>query len=204
MSQPRSSNQQLVSFPFPPYLAHFLFYSLTNEVLKTPDSLIRHMDVDLRSTDGFFLRTLMERADFPNIKKVDEGFRITISVPREPRYWEPVMQDGRYSELYLPPKTIEAIIKHYETRFLDNLAHFIAGACFGNGFKRGSIEPAIKYWMEVYHLHEAGFTLDQFKKFYNRANLPVKKNVYAKSSAKNPFELLKKPGKALIDRYIKK
>ena len=161
------------------------------------------MDVDLRSPDGFYLRTLMERVDFPQLKKIDEGFRITISVPRLSVEWWEVIEDGQYSELTLSAKTIEAIIKYYEIRFRDNLVHFVAGACFGKEYKRGSIEPAIKYWMKVYHLDGAGFTLDQFMQFYKRSNCPVKKNVYEKSSTKNPFELLKKPGKPLIDRYIK-
>lgn len=204
MTQPRSANQQLYTFPFPPYLAHYLFYCLTNKVLVTANQLHRPIDIDLRSLDGVYLRSQFIQADFPDIKKMEKGFRITVSIPRKSKEYAPVMADGQNADLIIPKETLSIIIKYYETRFRDAMVHFVAGVCHGREYKRGSIEPAIKYWMEVYHLHDAGYTLDQLIKFYNRANCPVKKHVYEKSNKDNPFEILKKPGKSLIDRYIKK
>lgn len=204
MSKPRSSNQQMYTFPFPPYLAHYLFYCLTNKIVEKGDELHRHMDIDMRSLDGIYIRSQFEKANYPEMKKLEPGFRLTVSIPKYVKAYTRVIEDGQTAELIIPQKTLDIIIAYYETRFRDAMVHFVAGAVFGNKSNRGSIESAVKYWMEVYHLHDAGYTLDQLKKFYQRANCPAKKSVYAKTSKTNPFEILKTPGKPLIDRYIKK
>lgn len=199
-----SNNQQLVTFPFRPHLAHYLFYSLTNQVLYDEDFMYRHVDVDLKSYDGKYLRTLLERIDYPKIKKAKDGFRLTISIPRNQKEYYNVMEDGKYAELDFPQEAITLINDYYEARFRDSMVCFVAGWTHGNKHKRGSVEPAIKVFMKIYHLFDQGFTVDQFIQYYKRRNSPLKSSVYAKNISKTIISESKKSRKSLMDNYIKK
>ena len=198
-----SNNQQLVIFPFKPHLAHYLFYSLTNEIFYDDDSKFRHIDINLNSIDGKYIRMLLEKVNYPKAKEIKDGYRLTVSIPRYNPNYTQTMVDGRSQKLDLSEEAIELLNEYYEVRFRESLLLFVAGAAYGNNYKRGSIEPAIKKFMEVYDLFSAGYTVDQFIQLWKRRNFPLKKSVYEKKKVGNLIDSPKKPSKTLIDSYIK-
>jgi len=179
-----NSNQDLVSFPFRPYLAQYLFYTSKNQAISTNQAQFKHLDISIKNPDGFILRMLLERADFP-VKEVKYGFRLTIRIPKEPRYNEQFIEDGRYSGLVISEKAAAKINDFYEMRFRDHFVSYVAGSVFGSNKHRGAISSAIYQFMQTYGLSpEMGVNFEALVQLYKRSNSPLKNEIYSKSSGK--------------------
>ena len=181
-----NNNQDFVSFPFRPHLAQYLFYTIKNKAIESEEALYKNLDISLKSPDGFMLRTLMERADFP-VKDVKYGFRLTVRIPKQSRKNEMFTEDGRCRGLVITEKAAKVINDFYETRFQDHFVSFVAGSAFGSKQKRGSISNAIFHFMETYQLSpENGFNFQTMKKYYDRIESPLKKQIYETKNRKTP------------------
>ena len=199
-----ADNQEIISFPFRPHLAKYLWALIKNDVLESEDQFHKPLDIDLRSIDGKLIRLLMERTDFPDIEKVTHGFRLYVSVPKNPVGHRSYLEDGRYNMLTLKPEAIELINDIYETRFRDHLITFISGYIRGKENKRGAINSAIQEFRKIYNLSESEMSFDNMVAYYKRTNSPVKNSIYAKKKCSIVKSKEKSPRKDLITRYIKK
>lgn len=174
-------NREFASFPFRPYLAKYLFYSCRNEVIETEDAHLRHLDIDLNSPDGQFLRILFTRADFPNIKEAKKGFRLTIRIPKRTTQYEKFTEDGRSAPLVITDEAANIINDHYENRFRDGFISFVRGYIRGAEQKRGALKSAIIEFMKAYDINKGdGWTYESMRKFFQRSNSPLKIGIYAK------------------------
>lgn len=167
-----NSNREIVSFPFKPHLAKYLFYSMKNEIVETEETLSRHLDIHCHSHDGFFLRSLFSKRDYPQLKQPEKGYRLTVTIPKQSSHPD-LVEDGRSSNLYLEDKVIKKINAHYEARFRDHFVSFVSGAVYGAGEKKRCRINAILFFMDRYDLHQH-FTLDQLSKYYDRTLIPTK------------------------------
>lgn len=200
-----SLNREIVSFPFRPHLAKYLFYTIKNQVIESEDYYHKTLDIDLNSIDGEIIRLVLQRVDFPDLKKAKQGFRLTVSVPRYPNNrMSKVMEDGRYGALEMPEAAIKVINDLYEIRFRDHFVTFVCGYVQGRNRRRGAIRQAIEEFMQIYDLLDCGYSYEMLEKFYKRTNSPVKHGVYAKSKSLSSLIRVKDGHKEMIDRYLKK
>lgn len=195
-----SDNRQKVTFPFKPHLAQFLFYSIKNEVVSTETMRHRTMDINLSSLHGQIIRTILEKADYPDIKKVKYGFALTISIPKRD-YRKKLFDDGRYAELKIDPQAVELINHLYQVEFENQMISYIAGRVAGQ--KRGGLKDAIEAFIKTYHLQETEYNSDRIRKVYQRHNHPLKERVYEKKNDSLYLQKKKQGSKSLIDRLIK-
>jgi hypothetical protein len=183
-----SNNQELVSFPFRPYLAKYLFHIAKNEVIETEQALYRNLDLNMKSPDARFIRILMERKDVPGLQTLPPtGFRLTVRVPKHSAEFNDVVEDSRTKAIWIDEETAKLIHDHFDARFRDHFLAFVHGAVHGSTKKRKTIKRAILTFMGVYGLHEDDVTYnyDQLNKLYERRNSPLKGNIYAKKEEDN-------------------
>lgn len=194
---------QIISFPFRPYLAKFLFHSLsTKDAIEDALSCYKPLDVRLNSIDGKLIRMLMERLDHPMKDKVKHGFRLWIQVTKRNPKLKPYIEDGRCSELALPEDAVKLINDMWEVRFRNHFVSFVSGAVRMSDKKKIRLE-AIKEFMNIYDLSpEDGITLDSLIKIYDRSLLPTKVSQYSKEFSATDTENLKKHHKEMISKYL--
>lgn len=196
-----SSAQQIVTFPFRPHLALFLFHSIKGEILQTADLQHKILYVNLNSPHGELIRLILTRANYPNIKDVKQGFSLTISVPN--RNWnKPLMEDGRYNELVMDPAGIDMINSLYQVTFDNHLLSYIAGRVASE--KRGGLKKAIEDFIDKYELQGTEYTYEKICKMYHRSNFPLKSTAYAKKKVGIITEAPKNESNTLIDKLVKR
>jgi hypothetical protein len=196
-----NDNRQVVSFPFHPHLARYLFFLLTNDVEEDEEYLHRYLDVKLNSIDGRLIRLILERADFPGIKEVKKGFRFKITVPRK-TWRHSLFESGRTGELVFSEEAVKLINELYQTRFETDFLSFVCGSVHGKG--HGGLKSAILKFIEVYKLEDTSMNYEALKKMYQRTNSPLKKPIYAKRKSVKTAKETKDTSKDLINKYIKK
>lgn len=194
---------QIISFPFKPYLAKFLFYSISSkEAIEDALAYYKPLDVRLNSIDGKIIRMMMKRLDHPMKDKIKHGFRLWIQVTKQNPKLKPYIEDGRYSELALPEDAIELINEMWEVRFRNHFISFVSGAVRMSNKKKVRLD-AIKEFMRIYDLTpEDGITIDALIKVYDRSLLPTKVAQYEKKSAEINAETLKNHHKEMISKYL--
>ena len=179
-----SNNQELVSFPFKPYLAKYLFHMAKNEVIETDKAFYRELYLNMKSPDARFIRILMERKDVPGIHVLPPtGFMLTVRVPKHSAEFNDVVEDSRTKAIWIDEETAKIIHDHFDARFRDHFLSFVHGAVHGSGQKRKSLKKAILVFMGVYGLDrdDVDFNYDQMVKLYERRNSPLKSSIYTKN-----------------------
>lgn len=191
-----NQNQELVSFPFKPYLAKFLFYLSENRIIEGDDAYYRNLDLNMKNPDSRFIRVLMTRKNIPGIKQMEsKGFRFTVRIPKKSTQYNSVIEDSRTKAIWIDEETARIIHDHFDSKFRDHFCSFVAGAVHGSGNKRKAIKKAILFFMDKYDLHKDSveYNYDQLIKLYRRRNIPVKQPIYATKSQ----ESKQKPAEAL-------
>lgn len=174
-----NENRDLVSFPFQPHLAKFLFYTIKKEPIETEEARYKHLDIDLKSPDGRFIRILLEKADFPNIKSKEKGFRFTVSIPKKTNSYHPYIEDGRYGSLQISEECALLINDHFESRFREHFVSYVAGFIQGSNCTKGAQHRAIENFLNEYDLNDPeGYNHEKLRKYYQRSFSPFKKNIY--------------------------
>ena len=196
-----SKNQQLVTFPFRPHLALFLFHNLRGEIITSNEARHRVLHVDLRSIHGEIIRLILKRANYPGIESVKHGFALTVSVPKS-NWGKPLNEDGRYQQLIMDPAGVDMINKLYQIEFDNHLLSYIAGRVATE--KRGGLKKAIEEFIDKYHLHETEYTHDKIRKMYHRANFPLKSRAYAKKSSGIIANSPQNESNTLISKLVRK
>lgn len=171
--------RELISFPFKPHLVRFLWQLCRNEVIETNEARYKHLDIDLRTPTGTFIRSLVTKTNFPKVPEPSKGFRFTIRIPKRCKNHSDFIEDGRHSGLIIDEKTADLIQQHFETMFREHFVSFVMGAIIGSGQSRQSKKNAIVFFMDTYELHDV-YTYEQLVKVYDRTNSPLKKSIYAK------------------------
>jgi len=195
-----NGNRQIVTFPFKPHLAQYLFHSITNTIVSTEEAYHRTLDINLNSAHGQIIRLILKRADYPGINEVKKGFSLTVTIPR----YNPnkrLMEDGRYNELIISEEAIELINTLFQIEFENHFMSYIAGRVASE--KRGGLNNAIKTFVSTYNLGETEFSFDRIRKMYHRANFPLKSAAYEKKSDGILKDNQKRQSKTLIERYLK-
>lgn len=178
-------NQELVSFPFRPHLARYIFSLAKNEAIETEEAHYKHLDINMKSLDAKLIRLLMQRKDVPGAKHVDsKGFRLTVRIPKKCSNHTQLVEDSQTKSIWIDDETAEQIQDHFEARFRDHFIAFVSGAVYGTQGNRNSRKKAIIYFMETYGMLEPGslYTFDQMAKLYERRNTPLKQNIYKKEA----------------------
>jgi hypothetical protein len=175
--------KDLISFPFRPHLAKYLFNLLQNEVIDTPEAYYRHLDIDMRSAEGRMLRMLCQpRKGRPRTQMPTKGFRLTICIPKQARNHLHLATDSRRQAVWIDDETATLLQDHFEKRFREHFMSFVSGAVHGSGHSRGQLKKAILYFMDQYSLHdeESYYTYDQLLKYFKRRNTFIKPKIYRK------------------------
>lgn len=180
-----SQNQELVSFPFKPYLAKFLFHLTKNEVIETEEAYYKHLDINLRNPDARFIRILMERKQIPGIKNIaSKGFQFTLRIPKQARNHTSYVEDSRTKAIWIDEQTAQIIHDHFDAKFRDHFCAFVAGSMYGSGYSRKSITSAIHFFMDEYDLDkkDPDYSFDRLVKLFKRKKMPLKGSIYGKNS----------------------
>ena len=158
-------SREIISFPFKPHLARFLFEQLTTSTRSLGYSKLKPMHIDLSSNLGRLIRRLLEKS-YKKVK-VDQGFTIWVSVPSQ--VWgNKDMPDGRSSFLSLNEESAEIISELFESMFRQNLTSFIDGGVAATYNKRGIVINQIRLFMQKYKLIEEDLTEEMYRKMYYR------------------------------------
>lgn len=195
-----SENQQLLTFPFKPHLAQYLFYTIKNEVYSDEEYRHRVIKINMSSIHGQIIRTILEKADYPDIKKAHKGFALTVSIPKRD-HRKRLFTDGRSQELKIDPQAVELINHLYQIEFENSCISYIAGRVAGQ--KRGGLKDAIEQVIKIYHLQDTEYNYDRIRKMYQRHKFPLKEAVYEKKNDSLYLKDKKQGGKLLIDRKLK-
>jgi hypothetical protein len=180
-----SQNQELVSFPFKPYLAKYLFHVAKNEVIETEEALYKHLDINLKNPDARFIRIMMERKTIPGIQTFpSKGFRFTVRIPKYSKEHYNIIEDSRTKAILIDEETAELIHDHYDAKFRDHFCAFVAGAIHGSGYSRKSMTEAVTFFMDEYQLDkkDPDYSFDRLVKLFKRKNMPLKGIIYGKNS----------------------
>lgn len=180
-----SQNQELVSFPFKPYLAKYLFHVAKNEVIETEEALYKHLDINLKNPDARFIRIMMERKSVPGLQSVPtKGFRFTVRIPKQARNHTQYVEDSRTKAIHIDEEMAELIHDHYDAKFRDHFCAFVAGAIHGSGYSRKSMTKAVTFFMDEYNLDkkDPDYSFERLVKLFKRKNMPLKGSIYAKNS----------------------
>lgn len=154
----------------------------------------------MRSLHGKIIRVILEKADYPGIKKPQKGFALTVSIPKRD-HRKKLYADGRTGELKVDPQAVELINELYQIEFENSCISYIAGRVAGQ--KRGGLKQAIEDIIKVYHLQDTEYNYDRLMKMYQRHKFPLKKSVYEKVNDSLYLREKKSGGKLLIDRKLK-
>jgi len=175
-----NTNQELVSFPFRPYLAKYLFYLANNEVIETDEAFYKHLDITMNNPDARFIRVLMQRCGIPGVAVYPmQGFRFTIRIPKQARKHTNYVEDSRTKAVWIDEETANIIQDHFDARFRDCFISFVSGHVQGSGSQRKSLKSGILFFMKVYDLEdETPYNYDQLAKLYERRNSPLKGTIY--------------------------
>jgi hypothetical protein len=195
-----NGNRQIVTFPFKPHLAQYLFNSISNTIISTEEAHHRTLDINLNSPHGQIIRLILKRADYPGISEVKKGFSLTVTIPR----YNPdkrLMEDGRYNELIISEEAIDLINTLFQIEFENHLMSYIAGRVASE--KRGGLTKAIQTFVTAYNLGETEFSFDRIRKMYHRANFPLKSSAYEKKAKGILSNSDKTASKTLLERYLK-
>ena len=158
-------SREIISFPFKPHLARFLFEQLTTSTRSLGYSKLKPMDINLSSNLGKLIRRLLEKS-YTKIK-VDEGFTIWVSVPSQ--VWgKNDMPDGRSSFLSLSEESAQIISDLFESIFRQNLVSFVDGGVAATDNERGVVISQIRLFMQKYKLIEEDLTEEMYRKMYYR------------------------------------
>lgn len=199
-----SNNREIISFPFRPHLALYLYTHITNQEIESLQHFHKPLDIDLRSPHGKIIRLLLERVDYPQVKKVKKGFRFWVSIPKKAGNHPRLMVDGQRAGLAMPLQAVELINDLYEMIFRDHYLTFVHGYVHGNQGNRFSVRQATEIFIEKYDLELAHYTYDMLVKHYKRSHSPLKKSIYAKKNSETTTVNFTKPYKNLIMRLSKK
>ena len=197
-----SANQEIISFPFPAYLAKYLFVRIKKQSIENNFGIHKPLDIDLRSVHGVIIRMLLEKADYPNIDKVEKGFRLFVTIPKSSAEYNQFVADARSSQLVMPPKAVKFLQDFYEEEFRAHYHNFVSGYVHGNNGKRYSIRQATEFFIETYQLQNL-ISYDSLVKFYHRVYSPLKKTIYAKKNEDPSYLVEKAERKTLINRLVK-
>jgi hypothetical protein len=186
-----SQNQELVSFPFTPYLAKYLYHLVQNQPVETDDGFYKHLDVNMSSPDARFIRIVMQRKQIPGLQASNSrGFRFTIRIPKYVDQYADYVEDSRTKAIWIDEQTAKIIHDHFDSRFRDHFCSFISGAIFGANGKRTSLKKSITFFMQAYGINKYdGINYEQLLKIYKRKISPLKQPIYTRvsaNSAENP------------------
>jgi len=182
------SNQELISFPFRPYLAHYLFALSKKEVIETEEAYYKHLDIQLKSAEGKFLRVLCTTKRLPVIEVPTKGYRLTIRIPKKSTIYPHIIEDSRSKTVWIDDETAELVQEHFDKWFRDHFVAFVSGAIYGSESERGILKRAIMYFMENYHLDQDNpyYNYEQMLKIYERSVTPLKGNIYSPKTKNSP------------------
>jgi len=197
-----SSNQEIISFPFEPYLAKYLFVKIKKQSFENNYGVHKPLDIDLRSVHGKIIRMLLQKADFPNIDKVQKGFRLFVSIPKYSAEHNQFIEDARNSCLVMPPSAIRLLHELYEDQFRSDYHHFVTGYVRGNKGKRYSIRQATEIFIETYQLQDL-IKYDTLVKFYARTHSELKVAIYDRKKQAPRKSASAQASKTLLNSFLK-
>ncbi|TQI72272.1 hypothetical protein JM79_3229 [Gramella sp. Hel_I_59] len=164
-------SKQLIPFPFPKYLAEFLFSQMKSQPLEIADSgdKVKALHVNQKNSFGKLIYSRLKESNRPAFEK--DGYTLYISVSDHARRRNKTALDGRSRFLSLDEDEIEEIIAVFKDWFSTNLYHFILAAEVThkmNGKNKGAIHFAINKFMELYNISDSKTKFATFVKFYQR------------------------------------
>ncbi len=198
-------SKELITFPFKPFLAKYLFHSLKSDIYELDGKCIRYLDIDLRSIDGFIIRMMLTKHNGPVLKSSIKGYRLAIGINKYPgsKYLS-LQADARNCGIEMTEEAAAKLIEYYTVRFLEHFDSFVSGYVLGTNKKRGALQNAIHLFLDKYDIQEEdGVTLAKLQKYYRRTQSTLKEPIYEmhKESIASKENVIK--SKSMIQRYSK-
>lgn len=157
----------IIPFPLPEYLADFISNQLHTPLQIINDStIVKGMHIKLRSSFGKMILRSLERSERPvYIKK---GLTLYITASKYNRTHSKKLVEARGTFLKLSDESITDIKEVFEDYFRAVLVSYVDGALFGNNFKKGKRDSAIREFLKNHNIYHDKNKFENFKRMYYR------------------------------------
>lgn len=167
MKKGKIDKTHIIPFPLPEYLADFISNQLRTPLQIVDDhTRVKAMHISRRSSFGKMILRCLEKSDKEIF--VRKGLTIFITVSQYNRIHSKKLVEARGTFLKLSDESVLEIQEVFKDYFEAVLVSFVDGAHFGNNYKKGKRDAAIRKFIKTYGIREEKSMFDRLKRMYYR------------------------------------